>query len=188
MLSESTSALVGGGNSMEGMSAVGCEKKIVFPVTPFCCTFGSPLPRRICFQQQRPREASILVALEESRTWIFSRPIQLSFAHASKGSLGFVAPRSVKHSQQAHTGTDGSPMPAHVGNASTSCEASLARNAAVRLSSSTGTLRECKSQRHSGWSGCCTLEACSSSVGINGHLPAYRDTSSKALTFSGERR
>ena len=85
------------------MAAVGWAKKIVLPLIPFCCTSGTPLPRRTCFQQHRPKEANILVALDASRTCTFSRPIQLSFVSPFNGNFGFLAHKSFRQSQHAHT-------------------------------------------------------------------------------------
>ena len=71
MLNESIKASVGGGSSIEGMSAVGCAKNMVFPVIPFCCTSGLPLPRRTCFQHALPSESNVLAAKDASRTlWV----------------------------------------------------------------------------------------------------------------------
>eukprot|EP00974_Lingulodinium_polyedra_P012309 1187270-Lingulodinium_polyedra.AAC.1 len=64
---------------------------MVLPTMPFCWTSGAPLPRRTCFQQHRPRDASILVAFEAPRTCTRSRPIQLSLTRASSGIFGFLA-------------------------------------------------------------------------------------------------
>ena len=47
------------------------------------------MPSRTCFQQQRPSEASIFVALDASRTCIFSRPTQLSFVRPLTGNIVF---------------------------------------------------------------------------------------------------
>ena len=47
MFIESRSASSGGGSSIEGISAVGCAKKMVLPLMPFCCKSGAPFPSRI---------------------------------------------------------------------------------------------------------------------------------------------
>ena len=114
-LKESSKASVGGGNSIDGTSAVGCAKKIVFPQIPFCRTSGEPLPKRTCFQQSRAKDNNILVAIVASRTLIFSRPIQLSLARESNGIRGRLLHKSWRQPQQTQTRPSGSPMPAHGG-------------------------------------------------------------------------
>ena len=104
---------------MEGTSAVGCAKKMVLPTKAFSCTAASPIrPRRTCFQQQRPKDASIFVALEARRTCRRSRPTQLSLTQAFTGNFGFFAARSAMQPQQANTKHAASPMPAQGGRGS----------------------------------------------------------------------
>ena len=58
-------------------------KNIVLPVSAFSSTAASLCrPKRTCFQQHVPRDASILVADVASRTCTRSLPIQLSLAQA----------------------------------------------------------------------------------------------------------
>ena len=92
---ESSKVSVRGGSSKDGTSAVGCAKRMVLPASPVSCAAGSPRrPRRTCFMHTRPRDASILVAFEASRTWGLSLPIQLSLAQAFSGMQGFLAAMS----------------------------------------------------------------------------------------------
>ena len=101
---------------MQGTSAVGWAKKIVFPTRAVSWTAGSfCLPRRICCQQHRPSEASILVARDAVRAQSRSLPIQLSLAQAKTGIFGFAAPRSDTQSQNAHVKPRGSPTRAQDG-------------------------------------------------------------------------
>ena len=93
--------VLGGGISMDGTSAVDCAKKIVLPVSAFSWTAGSLCrPRRTCFQQHLPRDASILVARDASRTCRRSLPIQLSLAQALVGRFGLLVAMSTRQSQQ----------------------------------------------------------------------------------------
>ena len=118
-LRESTKASWGGGISMDGTSAVGCAKMIVLPVSAFSWTAGSLCrPRRTCFQQHLPRDASILVPSDASRTCRRFLPIQLSLAQALMGSFGFLAAMSTRQSQQVHTMPFSSPIPAQRGRSS----------------------------------------------------------------------
>ena len=164
---ESTNASVGGGSSMEGTSAVGCAKKMVLPVRARSCRAGSPcLPSRTCFMQQRPRELSILVASEASRTCFRSLPIQLSFAHELIGSFGFLAPMSTRQSQHTQTTASGSPTPAHGGRVSAGSHPAAAADDGAG-GAIVGTRRTWRSHLHSLCSGCWTLLACSSESGMS---------------------
>ena len=115
-LNESTRASGGGGISMEGTSAVGCARKMLFAVKPVSCTPGSSRrPNRTCFQQHLPKDASTFVAVEASLTCARSLPSQLSFAQAFTGIWGVLATMSIRQSQQLHTWQFSSPMPAQRG-------------------------------------------------------------------------
>ena len=115
-LNESTRASAGGGNSIVGTSAVGCARKMLFAVKPVSCTAGSSRrPKRTCFQQHLPKAASPFVAVDASLTCARSLPIQLSFAQALTGILGFFAMISMRQSQQLHTWLFASPTPAQRG-------------------------------------------------------------------------
>eukprot|EP00959_Pyramimonas_sp_CCMP1952_P156175 3266168-Pyramimonas_sp.AAC.1 len=62
---------------MDGISAVGWAKRTALPVMPFCWISGAPLPRRTCFQQHRPRGASIYSSLRSAAHvhWLPADPV-----------------------------------------------------------------------------------------------------------------
>ena len=103
-----------------------------------------------------------------------NRPPQFQLAKAKNGMTGSGLQRAVVHDLQSHRGRSLIPTPAHVGGP---CSvAAESEDAACR-----GTLRVFSSHLYSGWLGCCTEEACSSSVGICGQASMYLFTSSSSF-------
>ena len=150
----STKVSSGGGSSSGTRPAVGCARNIVFSVSPNCCSSGGPVPRNTFFQHARPRDNVHFVA--GVRFWYngCSRPPHRSFASAYFGKVGRGAHKQLRHSQHIQTDSRSSPTPADA----------------------IGTRRVWRSQRYSGYSGCVTDDASSSSGGIKGQRRLYRST------------
>ena len=77
---------------MEGTSAVGCARKMLFAVRPVSCTPGSSRrPNRTCSQQHLPKDASTFVAVEASYVCALSaKPIVVcTSVHRHLGCFGY---------------------------------------------------------------------------------------------------
>ena len=146
----------------------------VLPDMPLWTSSSPPLPRKSCLMINRAELDNILVAKVASLNTGCCLPPKKELASARGGILGFSVHRLSTHSLQHQTVAPLSPMPAQRGRALgwASCGTSpMGRHWTRRL---------CRSQHMIGSSGCCTLDACSSAVGMRGHCCMYRSTFSNA--------